>query len=71
MEYRTKAAVKIIAGLTKSEAFELFNIVGASRNCLGKEGRNYVHWIKKLRLHVPADLWMNGLQMGNWKCRHT
>ena len=28
MEYRTKATVKIIAGLTKKEAFELFHLVG-------------------------------------------
>lgn len=41
MEYRTKAAVKIIAGLTKKEAFELFNLVGVieekfneNRRCL-------------------------------------
>ncbi len=27
MEYRTKAAMKIIAGLKKNEAFELFNLV--------------------------------------------
>lgn len=27
MEYRTKAAIKIIAQLTKEEAFELFNLV--------------------------------------------
>lgn len=38
MEYRTKAAVKIIAGLTKSEAFELFNIVGGLQELFGKGG---------------------------------
>lgn len=32
MEYRTKAAIKIIAGLTKGEAFELFNLVGGIEN---------------------------------------
>lgn len=40
MEYKTKAAVKIIAGLTKKEAFELFDLVGVIEKKF-KENRVY------------------------------
>lgn len=72
MEYRTKAAVKIIAGLTKSEAFELFKIVDGLQELFGKGGvRLYTadketaitfacesvdEWIANGKLEVPPYL---------------
>lgn len=72
MEYRTKAAVKIIAGLTKKEAFELFDLIGAVEkkfkqsklrtNSIKREdavmfiGETIDGWVNDGELEVPLHL---------------
>lgn len=72
MEYRTKAAVKIIANLTKKEAFELFNLIDVIqkefeenridvRSLDREEAVAYVnstikYWIDAGELKVPSYL---------------
>jgi len=72
MEYRTKAAVKIIASLTKDEAFELFDLVRiieekfresrVSLQALTRDGavafvcETIDEWIDNGELEVPPHL---------------